>query len=186
MEEERTKDNKEKPADTHSEDEGVTATVVVDEGKHEAPAPAPAGGKDKHAKTQEERDAEDLRNFKKVIKAEAHEGDSQASQNLSLKKILGGDILNTSFIRNQIGVFLLITVFLVIYIANRYNVQQNLIKIDKLRNELQDVKYKALSSSSELTEKSRESNVLEQLQNNKDSVLKIPNQPPYIIVVPDE
>ena len=64
--------------------------------------------------------------------------------------------------------------------------QQNLIKIDKLRNELQDVKYKALSSSSELTEKSRESNVLNQLQNNKDSVLKIPNQPPYIIVVPNE
>ena len=76
MEEERTKDNKEKPADTHSEDEGVTATVVVDEGKHEAPSPA--GGKDKHANTQEERDAEDLRNFKQVITSEAHEGDSQA------------------------------------------------------------------------------------------------------------
>ena len=184
MEEERTKDNKEKPAAAHPEAGGVTATVVVDEGTHDTPAPT--GDKEKHAKTQEERDAEDLRTFKNVIRAEAHEGDSQASQNLSLKKILGGDILNTSFIRNQIGVFLLITVFLVIYIANRYNVQQNLIKIDKLRNELQDVKYKALSSSSELTEKSRESNVLNQLQNNKDSVLKIPNQPPYIIVVPNE
>ena len=66
MEEERTKDNKEKPADAHPEAGGVTATVVVDEGKHDTPAPA--GDKEKHAKTQEERDAEDLRTFKNVIK----------------------------------------------------------------------------------------------------------------------
>ncbi|MFW5545219.1 MAG: FtsL-like putative cell division protein, partial [Prevotella sp.] len=119
-----------------------------------------------------------MRAFKKVIKAQAHEGDRLAPQSLTLKKILGGDILNTNFIRNQIGVLLLITFFLIIFVANRYSVQQDLIKIDKLHQELQDVKYKALSSSSELTEKSRVSNVLDQLKNNKDSVLKIPNQPP--------
>lgn len=147
-----------------------------------------SGGKDNRKKTEskDDREAEDLRAFKKVIKAQAHEGDRLAPQSLTLKKILGGDILNTNFIRNQIGVLLLITFFLIIFVANRYSVQQDLIKIDKLHQELQDVKYKALSSSSELTEKSRESNVLDQLKNNKDSVLKIPNQPPYIIVVPDE
>ncbi|MBR6493731.1 MAG: hypothetical protein IKT22_00455, partial [Prevotella sp.] len=57
----------------------------------------------------------------------------------------------------------------------------DLITIDKLQKELKDAKYKALSSSSQLTEKTRESKVLEILQNNKDSVLKIPNQPPYVI-----
>ena len=147
-----------------------------------------SGEKDNRKKTEskDDREAEDLRAFKKVIKAQAHEGDRLAPQSLTLKKILGGDILNTNFIRNQIGVLLLITFFLIIFVANRYSVQQDLIKIDKLHQELQDVKYKALSSSSELTEKSRESNVLDQLKNNKDSVLKIPNQPPYIIVVPDE
>ena len=56
--------------------------------------------------------------------------------------------------------------------------------IDKLNAELTDAKYRALSSSSELTEKCRESNVLQMLQNNMDSLLKIPNQPPYIIYVP--
>ena len=144
--------------------------------------------KDNRKKTEskDDREAEDLRAFKKVIKAQAHEGDRLAPQSLTLKKILGGDILNTNFIRNQIGVLLLITFFLIIFVANRYSVQQDLIKIDKLHQELQDVKYKALSSSSELTEKSRESNVLDQLKNNKDSVLKIPNQPHFIIVVPDE
>ena len=88
--------------------------------------------------------------------------------------------------RNQIGVFLLITLFLIFYIANRYSVQKDLIEIDRLQNELQDAKYKALSSSSQLTEKSRESHVLELLKSNKDSVLKIATQPPYIINVPEE
>ena len=88
--------------------------------------------------------------------------------------------------RKQIWIFLLITFFTIIYISNRYSVQQNLIEIDKLQKELKDARYKALSSSSQLTEKSRESNVLDMLKNNQDSVLKIANQPPYIIQVPNK
>ena len=64
--------------------------------------------------------------------------------------------------------------------------QQNLIEIDKLQKELQDIRYKTLSTSSQLTEKSRESNVLQVLKTNEDSILKVPNQPPYIINVPEE
>ena len=54
------------------------------------------------------------------------------------------------------------------------------------QKELKDAKYKALSSDSKLTEESRQSNVLEMLKNNKDSTLKMPTQPPYIITVPDK
>ncbi len=61
-----------------------------------------------------------------------------------------------------------------------------MIEYDKLKKELQDAKYKALSSSSELTEKSRESNVLEMLKNNNDSTIKIASDPPYIITIPEE
>lgn len=124
--------------------------------------------------------------LKEVILEQAREGEAPLSKNFTLKKILGGDILTTSTIRKQIWVVLLITFFIIIYISNRYSVQQNLIKIDQLQKELQDARYKALSTSSQLTEKSRESNVLEMLKNNKDSVLKIANQPPYIITVPAE
>ena len=58
------------------------------------------------------------------------------------------------------------------------------ILVDKLNVELQDAKYRSLSSASELTERCRESNVLEMLRNNRDSTLKIPTLPPYIIEVP--
>ena len=129
---------------------------------------------------------EDVPSLKEVIKTQAIEGEEPLSSNFTLRKILGGDILTTQTIRRQIGVFLLITGFLIIYVSNRYSVQKDLIEIDKLQDDLQDAKYNALSSSSQLTEKSRESHVLEMLNNNKDSVLKIASQPPYIINVPEE
>ena len=129
---------------------------------------------------------EEAPSLKEVIEKQAIEGESPQAFTFTLKKILGGDILTTQTMRNQIGVFLLITLFLIFYIANRYSVQKDLIEIDRLQNELQDAKYKALSSSSQLTEKSRESHVLELLKSNKDSVLKIATQPPYIINVPEE
>ena len=103
-----------------------------------------------------------------------------------LNKLLGGYILSTNNILDQIWVFLLIAVFMIGYIANRYKIQKNLLEIDHLNTMLQDAKYKALSSSSQLTEKSRESHVLDMLKNNKDSVLKIPSQPPYIVNVPEK
>lgn len=124
--------------------------------------------------------------LKEVIKQNAIEEESPLSKNFTLNKILGGDILTSSTIRRQIWVFLLIAFFTLIYISNRYSCQQDLIEIDKLQERLQDAKFKALSSSSQMTERSRESNVLELLRNNSDSTLKTPNQPPYIITVPED
>lgn len=120
-----------------------------------------------------------------VIREHAIEGEEPLSRSFTLGKILGGDILNTAPIRRQIGVFLLITLFAVIYISNRYSCQQYLIQIDNLDKELKDAKYKALSSTSLLTEMCRESRALEQLRVSKDSTLHISKQPPYIINVPE-
>lgn len=133
-----------------------------------------------------DKDSEEAPTLKEVIKEQAREEEAPLSRNFTLRKILGGDILTTSTVRKQIWIFLLITFFTIIYISNRYSVQQNLIEIDKLQKELKDARYKALSSSSQLTEKSRESNVLDMLKNNQDSVLKIANQPPYIIQIPNK
>ena len=121
----------------------------------------------------------------KVIEEQATEGEAPLSRTFSLRKILGGDILNTSFVRRQVPLLMLISLLVVIYIANRYSCQQDIIQIDALQKELRDAKYKALSSDSKLTEESRQSNVLEMLKNNKDSTLKMPTQPPYIITVPE-
>ncbi|EFZ38269.1 hypothetical protein HMPREF0663_10638 [Hoylesella oralis ATCC 33269] len=136
--------------------------------------------------TEQRKPEEEAPTLKEIIREQATEDELPLSKNFTLRKILGGDILTTSTIRRQIWVFMLITFFMIVYISNRYSCQQDLIEIDNLQKELQDAKYRALSSNSQLTEKSRESHVLELLKSNKDSVLKIANQPPYIINVPDK
>lgn len=132
-------------------------------------------------------EAEEIdKSLSEVIREQATEDEAPLSSTFSLRKILGGDVLSTSFMRRQVWLFLLIALFIVVYIANRYSCQLDIIEIDALQKELKDAKYKALSSNSKLTELSRQSNVLEMLKNNKDSTLKMPTQPPYIITVPDK
>lgn len=121
-----------------------------------------------------------------VIRERANEVERRPLGSLTLKSIVGGDILATTAVRKQIGVIMLIVLFMLVYISDRYSCQQSLIQIDKLNEELNDAKAKALSSSSKLTEKSRESRVLEMLQACKDSTLHISTQPPYIINIPEQ
>ena len=119
------------------------------------------------------------------IKEKAKEEDTKPTSTLTLRTILGGDFLTAEMVRRQIWLFVLLVVFCIAYVAVRYQCQQDLITIDRLEKELLDAKYKALSSSSTLTEKCRESHVLDALKQNKDSLLHIADQPPYIIYVPE-
>ncbi len=128
---------------------------------------------------------EKLKETLKIIKETATEEDPKPSQQLKLRTILGGDLLNAQVVRSQIWLFLVIVAFTIVYVAFRYQCQQDLLTIDKLENDLKDAKFKALSSSSTLTERCRESHVLEILKQNKDSLLHQADQPPYIIQVPE-
>jgi hypothetical protein len=120
-----------------------------------------------------------------LIKEKASEEDPKLTPALTLRTILGGDFLTADMVRRQIWLFVLMVIFCIAYVAVRYQCQQHLLTIDKLENELLDAKYKALTSSSTLTEKCRESHVLDALKQNKDSLLHIADQPPYIIYVPE-
>lgn len=144
----------------------------------------------KRKKNNDNNDTDDEREEGKsladVIRERANEVERRPLGSLTLKSIVGGDILATTAVRKQIGVIILIVLFMLVYISDRYSCQQSLIQIDKLNEELNDAKAKALSSSSKLTEKSRESRVLEMLQACKDSTLHISTQPPYIINIPEQ
>lgn len=121
-----------------------------------------------------------------IIREQATEEDMPLQKsNLSLRKILGGDILSAEIVRKQIWLVLLITAFLIVYIAEGYSYKKYVLEIDKLTVQLKDAKYKALSSKSELTEKTRESKILEMLKINHDTLLHISGRPPYIVEVPE-
>ena len=117
----------------------------------------------------------------KEIKNNVREEESTPVGAQTLRKILGGDILSASLVRRQIWLLILVLLFVVIYVAFRYQCQQDTIRIAEMERKLQDAKYKALSSQSTLTERCRESRVMEALRRNNDSVLKASSQPPYII-----
>ena len=139
--------------------------------------------KEKKEREKREKEAKEMQAFALTIQSQAREDEKPLSKILSLRMILGGDFFTAEFMKKNVGLILLIVIFTLIYVANRYSCQSGLLEIDKLNKELQDSKYKALSSASELTEKCRETHVLEMLKHNKDSVLKQASQPPYIINV---
>ena len=122
----------------------------------------------------------------KEIKQNVSEDDTIPVGALTLRKILGGDFLSADLMRRNIWPLVLVVFFTVVYVAVRYQCQQDMILIDKMVGQLKDAKYKALSSSSTLTERCRESQVLKVLRENHDSLLRISDQPPYIINIPEQ
>lgn len=116
-----------------------------------------------------------------VIRREAKE-EQDTSSPFSISKTLGGVIIARAF-QKQIGLVLLVCVFLIIYINNRYVCQKRMVEIDKIEARMVDAKYKATVCTSILTEKSRESHIMRLLQQYGDSTLTIPNEPPYLIRV---
>ena len=121
-----------------------------------------------------------------MLKNSVSEEDNNPTTQISLKTILGGDILNAELFRHQLWLIVIIVVFIIIYVASRYQCQQDIIKIANMETELKDAKYRALSISSKLTERCRESHVLQLLKENNDSLLQVSDQPPYIINIPEE
>ena len=135
--------------------------------------------------SEEQHTSQELKKTLEKIKETASEEDLRPSQQLNLRTILGGDLLTTQIVRSQIWLFIMIVAFTIVYVAFRYQCQQDMLTIDRLEGQLKDAKFKALSSSSTLTEKCRESHVLDILKQNKDSLLHQADQPPYIIEIPE-
>ena len=119
-----------------------------------------------------------------IMHQEAHESETQPPSNFSLSRTLGGAIL-AHVIQSQIKLVLLITLFLIIYITCRYQCQQKMVEIDHMEQQLTAIRYKATVVTSFLTEKSRESNIMDMLEQKGDSTLQIPKDPPYKINVPE-
>ena len=101
-------------------------------------------------------------------------------KHMSIRSILGGDILANDFFKRQTRLLILIMILTVLYIDNRYSSQQELIEIDKLKKDLVDIKYDALTRSSELMEKSRQSRIEEYISTEESHLQTATNRPNLI------
>ena len=72
---------------------------------------------------------------------------------------------------------------MLLYIGNGYSSQQELIERNKLKEEVEDVKYNALIRSSELLERSRQSHIEEHLKSIGDTMLQTATISPFVIKV---
>lgn len=103
-----------------------------------------------------------------------------SGKSMSIKSILGGDVLANDFFKRQTKLLILIMILTIFYISNRYSCQQEMLEIDRLKKALVDIKYDALTRSSELMEKSRQSRIEEYIS-TKESELQTSTNPPYLI-----
>ena len=106
--------------------------------------------------------------------------ENTSAKHMSIRSILGGDILANDFFKRQTTLLILIMVLTILYIDNRYECQQEMIEIDRLKKELTDIKYDALTRSSELMEKSRQSRIEEYIS-AEGSHLETATNRPYLI-----
>jgi len=119
------------------------------------------------------------------MKESASEDDDAPVGTLTLKQIVGGDYL-FAMVRHHVALIMLVVLMLVIYVGVRYQCEQDVLEINQLEKDLVDAKYKAMSSSSNLTELCRQSNVLKVLRESQDTLLQLSDQPPFIIEIPEE
>src|SRR5574344_1934921 len=138
---------------------------------------------DAHAEEKtEESDNDDSHALKKVKMEVFTDEESEGNHsNWSLSQILGGDIINIQWFRHHAGLILMILVFTILYISNRYASEQEMIKIDALKKELADKRYDALSRCSQLLQKCRQSSIIDYLKTTSDSAMEMSTVPPYVI-----
>lgn len=105
--------------------------------------------------------------------------ESKKKKRTSLKSILGGDILATDFFRRQTKLLVLIMVFIILH-PQPLRQSAAADRDRPVEKELTDIKYDALTRSSELMEKSRQSRIEEYIS-SKESDLQTSTNPPYLI-----
>lgn len=89
--------------------------------------------------------------------------DNEQRSRITWRSVLGGDIFMGPFIRKYVFFILLVVALLVIYVSNRYACQQEYIEQSHLLDTLQDRRWKLLTITSEIKEKTRRSFVQENL-----------------------
>ena len=133
----------------------------------------------------------EMRERQKAIEAikkfteEDEEEDEDSLGEISLKSIIGGDILQSRFMLHQVVFFMFLVVLAIIYTGNRYASQQDTLLIDSLKVELQEERNKVLTIESDLLNASRQSEIIKLLKVNGDSLLLNPTKPPFIITEDD-
>lgn len=98
----------------------------------------------------------------------------------SARDFFGGDILMENFFVKQFRLIMLIVVFLLIFISNRYSMIKKIVLIEDLKKELTDVRYDNQIISTELIKNTRPARI-EQMLKERNIELIDPIEPAFEI-----
>lgn len=96
--------------------------------------------------------------------------------------VFGGSVLTEDFLLKNIRFISIVLLIIFVFIGHRYVVLQQMSEMEKLKQQLKDAKYEALTISADLTEASRLPEI-EKLIDQEGLELKISNEPVYRIRV---
>lgn len=171
MSKKRDREDEERDVDMHSADESQTKQTTAE-----------AAEKDEKVQEGSEVEREKREALRDLTSDDDMSGVDEHVK-LSLSSILGGDILGGRWFRRQFWYIIMVVCMLIVYVSNRYACQQEMIQTKMLTDTLLDRRYKALTRSSQLKEKTRRSYIEESLA---DTTLQTPNNPSYVIKVDNE
>ena len=145
-----------------------------------------AAEKQRHRRTetpQKQTEDDNETKAKRAFKNLTGEEEFTLRRSLSLRAILGGDILAGAWFRRHFWYIVMIIVMCLLYVGNRYACQQQMIEGTHLADTLLDRRYKALTLSGQLKEMTRRSSVEEHLA---DTTLHTSTTPNYNLPVEAE
>lgn len=124
-------------------------------------------------------DEQDNENEEEVTAAPQADKPTQGKK--ALEKLLHSLEIDGQWFKRNLGLFFVITVGLLLFVTNGYQAQLEMIEEEALREQLKDIRFKALTKAADLTLKTRQSNIEQKLIEQGDSTLKAPKEAPFII-----
>jgi hypothetical protein len=107
--------------------------------------------------------------------------EGKKKKQISFMYILGGGILKEDFIVRHTKMIVLIVVLCFFYISNRYTCAIKIREIDRLQEQLKEVRVEAISISAQLTSETRPSQVEERVKRQGLNLEKA-KTPPFKII----
>jgi len=119
--------------------------------------------------------------FNKIKKPFANVKEFTDMTGSSIRDVFAGNVLTKKNLTKQWKLILLLIFIAFCYIGNRYSCEQRIAEIDKLQKRLTDVKFEALTRSSDLMEMGKQSQVHKLMKSKNITTLMESTTPPYRI-----
>ncbi|MBP6635163.1 MAG: hypothetical protein KA177_04925 [Paludibacter sp.] len=118
--------------------------------------------------------------YKKIAEAIKGNEDFSDIKSSTIRDVINGNILSKKFIQKQYGLLIMIAILAFMYVDNRFYCETQLGKTIELKDKIKDVKYESLTISAQLMRISRQSNILQMIE-ERGIDLDESNTPPVVI-----